>query len=404
MNPYLSVTGIEAKRLAGLLGFNERAFGEWAAGQRRFPASAIRRIASVLGVEVEHLMDLPKQPVDLDDICPAVWFRLRSDELTANDRELVLLLKELGIYMDELEQVLEAQAISWKTIFVTVKDRVDSEAPPRDQGRKAARVFRAATSLAHGQKGIGEVLRPILRAMGLLFVETPLPDSRIEGCTFHVGRPSAGRPCIFVNTAKTTWFRRTFLMMHELAHAIFEAQAGASLDLVDADTGVLEEERADAFAQEAVAPKELLRSLASRHGIDWGNLDPSSLSVLVAETHAEPRLVLRAALEAGFIDPDLRSSLAQVNLMPRLKQITDHALTTQEYAEKYPEKADEFSGKRKTTTRALALTLPVGYIKLVVKAQRQYSISVSRAARLLMITEDDYRARFDEAEPFQQDN
>lgn len=402
MNPYLSVAGLEPKNLAGLFGLNEHAFEEWAAQQRQLPLSTIQRVASILGVDEQQLLLPPKRPVSVDEARPLIWFRLRGDDLTDADREMVLLVRELGLYLDELEQLQGEPSVRWRAVFSTTLENVDPDAPPRDQGRLAASRYRSASGLAHGQRGIGGVVRGVLRSMGVLLVETPLPKSRVEGCTFYVGKGDAARPCILLNTHRSTWFRRNALLMHEIAHAIFDARrAGASVDFRDGheEGGDFAEERADAFAEAAIVPQELLRSVAAQGAIQWPRLDEASLALLVAETHAEQRLILRAASEAGFITDDQRLALAEVNLAPRLKELTERALTTAEYLRKYPEKAPEFVGKRHTTLRARSLRLPVGYIKRVFEAQQSSLISIGRAARMLMIGEGEYRSRFGVAAP-----
>src|SRR4051812_21465680 len=72
MNPYLEVTGLDATTCAKLLGYSPRLFREWAAGQRPIPRSVAQHISSVLGVNVDALMNPPKQKVDAGAIEPAV--------------------------------------------------------------------------------------------------------------------------------------------------------------------------------------------------------------------------------------------------------------------------------------------------------------------------------------------
>jgi Zn-dependent peptidase ImmA (M78 family) len=93
------------------------------------------------------------------------------------------------------------------------------------------------------------------------------------------------------------------VILHELAHLIFDlGSEGAALDVFDTppSKNEISEQRAEAFAQETAAPREVLAHIAQSHGISWKSpLTAEKLAVLVAATHVEPRLIARAAVEDG---------------------------------------------------------------------------------------------------------
>jgi Zn-dependent peptidase ImmA (M78 family) len=417
MNPYLEVSGLDSNTCAKLLGYSPRLFREWATGQRPIPPSVANHISSVLGVGADALMNPPHQPVDAATIEPAVWFKLRSQGLKEADRELVLLIRQLGTFYEELEQVRSQGSLSWKVIFEQIRNENDPQAPPREQGRVAAKRFRGLRELNKGRMGIGELVRSSLRNLGILIVESPIKASLIEGCAFPAG--SSQRPCIFANIHGTTWFRRNAIIMHELAHLIFDLSSeGAALDVyaskpknetsscqslaeaLDADrkttSNETSEARAEAFAQEATVPREVLLHVAQRHGISWdAPMTAIELAQIVADVHVEVRLIVRAAIEYGLIDRDGGESLIRLPIYDHLKQISDHALSGKEYLAKVGQAAEAWTGKRNTSVPSRTLRLPVNYVKNVVEAYEERLISIGRAAELLMVSEDIFADRFD---------
>ena len=221
----LESVGLDAQTCAGLLGFNPAVFAEWSAGQRPIPESVLPLLSAVFSVPPSILRAPAKAARNLreEDITPAIWYKFRGPELVNADRECVVLIRQLGHYLNELEAVTRNRSVQWKTLFESIRNATDLQAAPREQGRSAARMFREATSLSHGANGSGEVLRGMLRSLGILVFETPLKESRLEGCSFYVGTQSASRPCIFANTHHVTWFRRNVVLMHEVGHSIFES-------------------------------------------------------------------------------------------------------------------------------------------------------------------------------------
>ncbi len=397
MNPYLNVSGIDAPTCALLLGYSPRLFQEWASGQCPIPPSIAAHISAVLGVSTDDLLNPSRQTIDATAIQPPVWFKLRSQQLGSPDCELVLLVRQLGTFYDEIEQLRSRGSSSWKVLFEEIRRGISGQAPPHEQGRQAAQLFRDLRELNHGRSGIGELLRSSLRNLGVLVVESPITDSKIEGCAFHVG--ASQRPCIFVNNHNTTWFRRNEVILHELAHLIFDLPSeGAALDIFGADpsTEGISEKRADAFAQEASVPKRVLLHVAQKHGLSWHlPLSGRELATIVADVHVEARLIVRAAVEGGLIEKLKGDDLITLPIIDHLKKLSDHALSTEEYIKKVGgESSGSWTGKRYTSIFPRKLLLPVNYVKSVAEAYSERLISMGRAAYLLMISEDLVEERF----------
>jgi Zn-dependent peptidase ImmA (M78 family) len=308
----------------------------------------------------------------------------------------VLLIRQLGLNIHELEEATDSQSVGWETLFETIRRKVDPCAPPREQGRRAARLFREARGLRHGKSGIGEIMRGNLRSLGILIVETPLPESRVEGCTFSVGKIGSTRPCLFANLYGTTWFRRNEILMHELAHAIFDPNEGAYLDFADEVEESIPEHRADAFAQETLVPPEVLRHHHMRVIGHSSAISAEQLAELIAETHVEKRLLVHALLDADLLHEDAEPEVVGLDVSTTLRTFTDRALSAEEYISKHGRDRSDWLHKRETTIPSRTIRLPVAYVRAVVDTQHNGTITVGRAAELLMIQEGEYCERFGE--------
>jgi len=402
----LDAAGLKPKVCADLLGIDHKIFHEWIMGQRPIPGFIVPELSSVLGVPPHAITSTKAVSSGSPENAPAVWFKFReADKLTDDDREVVVLIRKLGYFIDQLEEITQIKRISWTVLFETIRNGRDKQASFRDQGRTAARTFRSICQLGHAMEGLGGVIkgsgdqiRGSLRSLGILVIEGPIQKSELEGCSFHVGPPGGERPCIFANTYKETWFRRNMVLMHELAHAIFDIEdEAASLDFKgEEELRRSEEHRAEAFAQQALVPKEVLNHIAQTKGLRWEALTACGIAALVANAQVEPKVVLRAAQEAGFITADLASRYLQVQIHGELKSLTERALSTKEYFDrKGPDAAALWSPELRTTTiPARALRLPVPYVKRVLELVREERITDRKAMEFLMIDEHAFRRRF----------
>jgi Zn-dependent peptidase ImmA (M78 family) len=393
----LNSAGIDIRSCAELLGFNPDIFVQWAANPNQVPQSVVPLLSAVLSVPQSLFSTSPKAIKGLkdSDLVPQIWYKFRGEGLLESDREYVVLIRQIGHFLNELEEVTRQKSVQWKSLFESIRTTVDIQAPPTEQGKAAASIFRQSTSLSHGASGSGNVLRGLLRALGVLVVESPLSDSRIEGCSFYVGSTNSPRPCVFANTHHTTWFRRNAILMHEVGHGIFEHLSGASLDFSgggDASDSI--ELRAQAFAQESLIPKEVLFHAAQSRGIKWSALGEEELACLVAETHVEQQLVVSAAVDYGFIDAEHEAQLNRLDIHSELVKLSDHALSTEQFLAKHGEHASGWIGKRTTTLCSKAIRLPIGYVNAVVDAYKNRQISPAKAAEYLIIDEQEFTDRF----------
>ncbi len=381
---------------AALLGINSRIFKAWVEGSRDLPGYVVPELASVLGVSQDALISGAVKEA------PAIWFKFREGEkLSVVDRELVLLIRRLGFYAHQLDCATSAPNSRWQLLFKVVAEQIQPhrQASPSVQGREAAKVIRDQLQLGFPRrilvKGNGDLVRPLLRNFGVLIIEAPIPESRIEGCSFYVGGPGEQRPCLFVNTYKQDWFRRNHVLMHELAHAIFDIESeAAAIDFRDevSETDV-KEVRAEAFAAETLVSSEMLRHLQSMLGLHWDALSVENLASLVAYSQVELKFVLRSARDYGFIGAGLVEQYQDASIAQELKVLTPRALDTSEFqraagAEMLP------VSLRMTTLPSRSLRLPVSYIARVLDAVRSLAISESKAAEMLMIDEDTFAERF----------
>jgi len=402
----LDAAGLNPKVCAGLLGIDHNIFHEWTMGQRPIPGFIVLELSSVLGVPPQTITSNKAIPSGSPENAPAVWFKFRQgDKLTDIDREVVVLIRKLGYFIDQLETISQIKAISWKLLFETIQRERDKQASFRDQGKNAARIYRSVCQLGYAMEGLGGVIKGAgdnmrggLRSLGILVMEGPIQKSQMEGCSFLVGPPGSERPCIFANTYKETWFRRNTVLMHELAHAIFDIDDEAAAVDFKERTGIRgsEEHRADAFAQEALVPKEVLNHIAQTKGLRWEALTARDIATVVAYAEVEAKTVMGAAQEAGFIDATLAATYLQTEIHEELKSLTERALNTKEYfTRKGPDASAMWSPELRTTSvPARALRLPTPYVKKVLELVREEKITQRKAMEFLMIDEDTFRRRF----------
>lgn len=396
--------GLGLDACADVLGVDRQLFQQWADSQREMPPSYATLLAVTLGVKPETLTSKARQSASpsVKTEPAAIWFKFRGDDFTTAERESILAIRRLGHNANELEQATLGQPNkAWDVIFKTIMSQVDLQASPRDQGHAAAKYFCELNQFGHAGRGSSEILRDRLRSKGILLIESPIPNSQLEGCSFYVGDSSAQRPCLFVNTYKTTWFRRNVVIMHELGHALFDQTSGGQIDIASDASELLSrgqslvEARADAFARETLLPHKLLQSLLHRNGLNPLSLTPNELAVLVAESGVEKKTVIQVLFEYSLIDEALAGQYLSYDIAEELRTLTDHALNTFEYIQKIgTHAASAWTGKRLTTLAKTNLLLPVPYIKAALEAVRNFSISISRASELLMIDEETFLGRF----------
>jgi Zn-dependent peptidase ImmA (M78 family)/transcriptional regulator with XRE-family HTH domain len=393
LNEIIESTGLGASFCAGLVGVSDERFEQWLKGSRSLPAFVLPELSSILGISIDSLEKGEKL------LEPAIWFKLRDARLTSADREMVGLIRKLGFYMDQLRSVFQDADQKYCTILKSVRESIDKTSHPITQGQSAAICFRSVTCLDNGQSGIGEVIRPASRAWGLLIVESPL-KSTVEGCSFNVGNGQT--PCMYANTYKTSWFQRNAILMHELAHVIFDLEdEQVTIDFkhegfAQEQENQLRELRAHAFSRECLVPKTVLTSVVNLHGIKWSALSKEDLAQLIAATHVHKSFLLRAALAYGFVDPPAFERYMDYECDAELRKLSTHALPAKEYFKTLTQKSPKWIAEnRSTSLGARVLRLPLGYLVRVLEAYRARMISLGKAAEMMMTDEGTFLRRFE---------
>jgi Zn-dependent peptidase ImmA (M78 family) len=386
---------------ADLLSVPRERFAEWAEG-RPIPKFILPEILSILGISEKDLTSKPRSGYAAEGVlAPAVWYKLRDTKLNRSDREMVGVIRKLGFYMGQLDKVRGTGLPQYPTLFAEIRKRGDAAASPAVQGQLAAEAFRAMSGLSKGQRGIGEVIRTYLRASGLLLVESPLPESTIEGCCFKVDVRGDTRACLFANSYKSTWFRRNAVLAHELSHAIFDVETEqVSIDYLEEESNALNEQRAQAFAQDFLVPRSVLSHYTSQMGIDWSSLSTAELAALIAGIHVEQNMLLNAAVGTGLITADQAEYYKSIDCSDALREASSHALSTPEFlSQTGNESANWVADKRWAKIGAHRLLLPVGYVDRVLEAVRNEEISIGKAAEMLMTDEETFIDRFGDLVP-----
>ena len=408
LKPLLDDAGLEPDTCAALLGIDPTLFTQWSTGQRDIPGFILPELASVLGVDQKALAEGRAEKA------PAIWFKFRNTEHLKNqDRELVVLIRRLGFYVKQLNSVIGFSAKKWQVHFDLISKQLEPSrhGSPVVQGELAARTFRENADLGHSTltlggriSGPGDVIRGILRNLGILVIEMPVPESAIDGCSFYVGESGndPGTPCLFINTFRQNWFRRNYVLAHELAHAVFDIQGESALvdyKVNDKDQKppvelTVMEARANAFARNCFASREVLAALTAKLGLNWTNLDAKELAELVAHAQVDLKVILTSAVECQLITKEQSERYSRKRIIKHLRALTERALTTREFFDSQIEGTVWSAEERETTIPSRPLRLPVPYIKSVIETANSGLISESKAAELLMIEYDVFLERF----------
>ena len=292
MNSLLEDAGLSPEVCASLLGVNPKNFVLWASGDRELPGFIAPELASVLGVSKDDLV--ANRAVH----APAIWYKFRSEQTIAADRELVVLIRRLGFFTNQLNSITSHFGNKWKIAFSVVRQGTEEQKrlAPGIQGGAAATLFREFVNLGFSHdalndriSGPGDIIRGVLRSLGVLIIEMPVPESQMDGCSFYVGDGGGETPCLFINTYRQRWFRRNYVLAHELAHAIFDIDDEVALIDYRKEQGLtsLREARADAFARNCFASAKTLQVEVSRLGLKWDNLRPLDLAQLVVHCQVD---------------------------------------------------------------------------------------------------------------------
>jgi Zn-dependent peptidase ImmA (M78 family) len=353
-------------------------------------------VASVFGVDPADVIEHRLQGDT--EFAPAIWYKLRTQEGKSSpaDLEIVGLVRKLCFGFSQLQALLGQSSAECEQVFRSIRSAIDQSAPIRVQARTAAQVFRSHFGWAHGQSGIGTLLRPNLRRAGLVIVESPVSDSKIEGCGFRVRAAGGDVACVFANSYQSTWFRRNSVILHEVSHCIFDLEGDpVSIDYKGETSPELIERRANLFAQECLVPKSVLIHAENSIGVNWSQLSPEGLAHIVASVHAEQKLVLTAALDARLITVEQYDRYRTYECTPLLKRFTDRALTKREFFATQPKETHKWLFESRIVKIGNRdLLLPAGYLKAVIELLNDHRITLERAAELTMMDSYSFEERF----------
>jgi transcriptional regulator with XRE-family HTH domain len=229
LSELLSSIEAPAKDVAGLIGVSPLQLDEWAHGRKDIPESIRRRLASLFGISPEKLTDRNISREEAMRQIPPLWKKLRAAHLPADATTKVAAVRLLAARYDEALRLTSPLSDRVKDWIEGIRRDVDPQEPSGRQGELAAGIFLDVSNLGHGARGIGEVFRSTLRTAGLVVLESPVSAIGFEGFCIPVGPTGKSRPCLFANSYKTTWFRRNYVLLHELAHAIFDLESSSAI-------------------------------------------------------------------------------------------------------------------------------------------------------------------------------
>ncbi|SPS01522.1 ImmA/IrrE family metallo-endopeptidase [Cupriavidus taiwanensis] len=187
------------------------------------------------------------------------------------------------------------------------------------KGHAEAAASRLRSAMGHSDNAVPRDVYAEFRSTGLHVFRRKLCNSNISG--LFIAHPVAGK-CALVNYSEDV-YRQRFSAAHEMAHAIFDADQGASVSFERPDGTDLVEVRANRFASCYLMPPAFLSKLpdpnwwSDSDAIGWANklrVSCSALAIALREAKLIDRTTyarisqLRVPSEVK-IDPELPESL-----------------------------------------------------------------------------------------------
>lgn len=163
------------------------------------------------------------------------------------------------------------------------------------KGHAEAAAVRLRMAMGHTDNVVPRDVYAEFRSTGVHIFRRKLGNSNISG--LFIVHPVAGK-CALVNYSEDI-YRQRFSAAHEMAHAIFDAEQGATVSFERPDGADLIETRANRFASCYLMPPEFLSKLPDPNGwsdsdaIGWANKLRVSCSALAIALH-EAKLVKQA--------------------------------------------------------------------------------------------------------------
>ncbi len=236
-------------------------------------------------------------------------YRAHGSDFSKEDRRAVqdflYLCETEDFLMRELKQVLGSFAFS----------------PSGDyfKGHAEAAAARLRSAMGHSDNAVPRDVYADFRSVGVHVFRRKLGNSNISG--LFIAHPTAGK-CALVNYSEDI-YRQRFSAAHEMAHAILDADQGASVSFERPDGADLVEVRANRFASCYLMPPTFLSKLPDPNGwndsdaIGWANKLRVSCSALafalrdakLADQATYARISRLRVPRDAKIDPELPESL-----------------------------------------------------------------------------------------------
>lgn len=187
------------------------------------------------------------------------------------------------------------------------------------KGHAEAAATRLRSVMGHADNAVPRDVYAEFRSVGVHVFRRKLGNSNISG--LFIAHPVAGK-CALVNYSEDI-YRQRFSAAHEMAHAIFDANKGATVSFERPEGSDLVEVRANRFASCYLMPPAFLSKLPNPNAwsdsdaIDWANklrVSCSALAIALREAKLVDQStyirISRLRIPIGIkIDPELPVSL-----------------------------------------------------------------------------------------------
>jgi len=236
-------------------------------------------------------------------------YRAHGADFSKEDRRAV----QDFLYLCETEDFL------MREMGRTPRSFVFSPAGDYFKGHAEAAATRLRSVMGHPDNAVPRDVYAEFRSVGVHVFRRKLGNSNVSG--LFIAHPVAGK-CALVNYSEDI-YRQRFSAAHEMAHAIFDANKGATVSFERPEGADLVEVRANRFASTYLMPPAFLSKLPNPNAwndsdaIDWANklrVSCSALAIALREAKLvdQPTYIrisrLRIPLDVK-IDPELPVSL-----------------------------------------------------------------------------------------------
>lgn len=282
--------GLTQQQVADWLGIRRPGVAEIESGKRAVKSHELARLAVIYGCSIAWLAHGESAP---EDLVAAALFRAGDATDPILRREAHSLARRCRV-LDQIERAVEQRRSHLRPPSYADEDAAGDQTRAYEHGRQVAYQERHRLGL-----GLTAPLRDpwgIVEGAGVHVLPLQLGrDHPIDGIFTRV---KDGRACVGVNVDKWV-FRQVFTVMHEYAHALFDADLQSELcdtqrgwQLGERQRYANRELRANQFAAVFLVPREALvwylesrnmvRSMA-RHGQRALNLTP--IDIVRAQDH-----------------------------------------------------------------------------------------------------------------------